>query len=170
MAGQGRGLLADRAWRLVYRLAFRAMRAWWWLRRPAAPGVGVVVTDGQRILVVRHSYQPGLGIPGGGTGRGEDARSAAARELAEEVGIAVEPAELRSLETVRYVEHGRSITCTIFAVHRGDLPEPRVDGREIVWAAYLPPTALDGEQLVKGLALLLESQGAAVLSAPPEAC
>ena len=45
--------LLDAAWRLAYRIAFRLMRLWWALRRPARYGVVVAVWCGGRVLILR---------------------------------------------------------------------------------------------------------------------
>lgn len=64
-------------------------------RYPLQPlvGVGVVVKDGESVLLIKRAKDPGRGkwtIPGGLVELGEDLRSAAKREIREEVGIEVE--------------------------------------------------------------------------------
>jgi ADP-ribose pyrophosphatase YjhB (NUDIX family) len=50
----------------------------------------IVERDDGRILLVRHSYRNAWGFPGGLLNRGEDPRSGAIREAAEEVAIRIE--------------------------------------------------------------------------------
>jgi len=63
---------------------------------PSRPvvGVGALVLEGDRILLVKRKYPPGRGlwsIPGGHVDLGEGVLEAAARELLEETGVEAEP-------------------------------------------------------------------------------
>jgi ADP-ribose pyrophosphatase YjhB (NUDIX family) len=82
---------------------------------PAAPlvGVGAVVVDEGRVLLVRRGTEPMKGhwtLPGGLVELGEPLLAAVAREVKEETGLTVEPLELIELldrihrdgERVRY--------------------------------------------------------------------
>jgi 8-oxo-dGTP pyrophosphatase MutT (NUDIX family) len=84
--------LRDVAFRL-----FMTLRAAW---APTAFGVVAAVegADG-RVLLVRHRYNPGWRLPGGGVDRGEPPQAAVLRELAEEVGLAGGAAQFFALYT-----------------------------------------------------------------------
>jgi 8-oxo-dGTP pyrophosphatase MutT (NUDIX family) len=58
------------------------------LRKRMTVGVRVVLLDGRRVLLVKHTYIPGWQFPGGGVEPGETAETAAAREALEETGFA----------------------------------------------------------------------------------
>jgi 8-oxo-dGTP pyrophosphatase MutT (NUDIX family) len=76
--------------RLGYRAAYAALRGYWFVTRPETSGVKCVLTDGDLVLLVRHTYGPrDWDLPGGSIKRGEDAADAASREMAEELGISV---------------------------------------------------------------------------------
>lgn len=69
---------------LCFRL-FIMLRALW---TPTSFGVAALVCDNDgKVLLVRHSYNPGWRLPGGGVGRGEPPEHAVLRELGEEVGL-----------------------------------------------------------------------------------
>ncbi|MFT4293902.1 MAG: NUDIX domain-containing protein [Micropruina sp.] len=75
--------------------------------------VRVVVTDGERVLLLRDSDPgvPGLHwwiTPGGGMDPGEQPLQTAVRELAEETGLRISPDALRGPLIRRFVIHGYS--------------------------------------------------------------
>jgi ADP-ribose pyrophosphatase YjhB (NUDIX family) len=69
---------------LRFRLVM-ALRAVW---SPTVMGVAAAVEDAQgRVLLVKHRFDPGWRLPGGGVNRGEPVQAAVMRELGEEVGL-----------------------------------------------------------------------------------
>ena len=73
------------------RLAYGGLRAYWFLFRPQIDGVKCVVTHGDDVLLVRHTYgKPVWDLPGGSLRRRELPRDAARREMNEELGRRIE--------------------------------------------------------------------------------
>jgi 8-oxo-dGTP pyrophosphatase MutT (NUDIX family) len=64
---------------------------------------GIIVGDGERVLLGHATRSPRWDIPKGEAEPGEDFAAAAARELREETGLAVLPADLIALGVHRYL-------------------------------------------------------------------
>jgi 8-oxo-dGTP pyrophosphatase MutT (NUDIX family) len=79
--------LALQARRLAIRGAYVGMRIYWFVVRPQLIGVKCVVTHGDDVLLVRHTYGcRDWDLPGGGVKRHEPPVDAARREMQEELG------------------------------------------------------------------------------------
>jgi 8-oxo-dGTP pyrophosphatase MutT (NUDIX family) len=77
--------------RNAYRLGWRALRVYWRIAKPEKRGVKCLLTRGDEILLVRHTYGDGRRweVPGGGVKRREEPLAAARREAREELGVDV---------------------------------------------------------------------------------
>jgi len=125
--------------RAVYRVAHWGLRLLWFIRRPETTGALVAVWYHGRVLLVKNSYRPQLTLPGGYIRPREDRRTAAARELREEVGISVQPKRLvHAYHGTHLFEH-RKDTLDIYELEVDDAPNVQVDDREVVLAEFLTP-------------------------------
>jgi 8-oxo-dGTP pyrophosphatase MutT (NUDIX family) len=61
----------------------------WRLLRSVTVGVRILLVRDGAVLLIRHSYQPGWNVPGGGVKAGETLIDAVKREAAEEAGALV---------------------------------------------------------------------------------
>ena len=69
------------------RIAYAGLRTYWFLLRPRIVGVKCVLTHGEDVLLVRHTYgSRAWDLPGGTVRRREAPRDAARREMHEELG------------------------------------------------------------------------------------
>ena len=139
--------------RAGYRLAHAVRIRWWRLARVQLTGSRVLAFDENgRLLLIRHSYGSGSWmLPGGGIARGEDPLAAAQRELAEETGLVLHGA--RCFAVVEEPLHGTVNRVHLFTGRA--VGAPRIDGREVVAAAFFATDALpDGlsPALGRGLA------------------
>jgi 8-oxo-dGTP pyrophosphatase MutT (NUDIX family) len=82
---------------------------------------GVIVTDGQRILLGHATRSPRWDIPKGVSEAGENFAEAAARELLEETGLAVPAGELVELGVHPYLR-GKDLALFVWMPPR--LPDP----------------------------------------------
>lgn len=103
----------------LHRTAYLALRAWWWLRRPHAAGVRVLLVRDGRVLLVKHSYRPDWHFPGGGVDRYETLEQAARRESREEVGATLGAVSLMGVYSNfwnRRTDHVAVFVCEDFSV------------------------------------------------------
>lgn len=75
---------------MIRRAAFSLLSPYFRLSRGMTLGAqGVVIDAHDRVLLVRHGYQPGWRFPGGGVEWRETLEEALARELFEETGVRI---------------------------------------------------------------------------------
>jgi putative (di)nucleoside polyphosphate hydrolase len=87
-----------------------------------ATSCGVIVTDGERILLGHATRSPRWDIPKGIAEPGESLAAAAARELHEETGLSVPETALRPLGVFPY---RRDKDLALFCWTPAQLPDPR---------------------------------------------
>jgi 8-oxo-dGTP pyrophosphatase MutT (NUDIX family) len=88
----------------------------------AKTSCGVIVGDGERILLGHATRSPRWDIPKGEAEPGEDFAAAAARELREETGLSVAPGELAALGVHPYL---RGKDLALFAWSPTLMPDPK---------------------------------------------
>jgi 8-oxo-dGTP diphosphatase len=83
------GRLPTALQRVGYRVAYRVAQVGWYVVRPDAHGVKGILRDGERVLLVRHTYgdRGRWDVPGGHAHAGEPPVEAVAREMHEELGL-----------------------------------------------------------------------------------
>jgi 8-oxo-dGTP diphosphatase len=125
--------------RAVFRVAHWGLRLLWFIRRPETTGALVAVWYQGRVLLVKNSYRRQLTLPGGYIRPREDRRTAAARELREEVGVQVQPNRLVHAYHGTHVFENRQDTLDIYELEVEEAPDVRVDDREVVRAEFHTP-------------------------------
>lgn len=124
--------LIDRLHQIGLFCAFQLMKALWFVTRPDQHGALVLIRDGEKVLLLRNSYHALWSVPGGSVERGERAVEAAARELHEEIGLSVDPAELHRRAEIVLPFRFRKDRVELFEWRPQVLPEARIDNREVV--------------------------------------
>ena len=137
----------DTLFRWIYRLAHAVLVVYAFFFRPAVRGVNVAVWHGNRLLMVENSYRRGYSFPGGYVKSGEKPKTAAVRELKEEVGLAVYPNQLKHVRQYRSTVLYKRETIDLFEVRLTGDAALSVDGREVVWAGFMRPEEALTEQL-----------------------
>ncbi len=153
-------LLPDPIKHRAYRLAYLLLRGYSGLFRPHTRGVKCLLTCGEKLLLVRHSYGPAAwDLPGGFCRRGETFVDAARRELGEELGVT--EAVWTDLGELRRRFQGRHETLHCF---RAELPraEVSIGSAEVAEARWFPRDALPERiaPIVRGVAALDDRSGA----------
>lgn len=136
--------------RAAYRVAHRALRGWWRIARPHTVGVKCVIHDGDRVLLVRHTYgdRRCWELPGGGVRRAEAPEAAARREAREELGL--EPAVWTSLGSAVLRDH-KTTTLHAFAAAWDGTPPVADPGEiaEVRWATAGDPPRPCGRDVLE---------------------
>ena|SRR5947209_14306113 len=129
--------------RVGYRIAYWLLRVYWFVLRPRVSGVKCLLTDGDRVLLVRHTYgDRRWDLPGGTMRRGEPPVDAARREIAEELGLEIDDWQaLGELSSYVYYRHDR-LYC-----FRGEIRDPHIelDLGELSVATWFPRDQLPAE-------------------------
>jgi 8-oxo-dGTP pyrophosphatase MutT (NUDIX family) len=125
--------------RAAYRVAYRLLWLSSFVRPRSSQGAkGLLICDGE-VLLVRHTYGPyRWELPGGGIKRGEDPLAAVRRELGEELGIVVTAATLIATQRRVAREHAQ-----LTYLYRVDLDSRvlRADPVEIAELRWCDPAA-----------------------------
>ena len=136
--------LRTTALRATYRVGYRVLHAYWRFAQPQKHGVKCVLTRGDEVLLVRHTYGPETRweLPGGGVKRSEEPRAAARREAHEELGVDIE--DWRPLGDLFERIDGKRDTLWCFTAALGERPIV-TDAAEIAEARWFRRDALPAD-------------------------
>ena len=148
----------DRSFQVAYKVAYRMMRVYWGVRRPATHGALVTLWNQGEVLLIQNSYVTYRSLPGGYVGRYETGAEAAVRELREEIGVT---ARIEQLEKV-YDEvkdwEGKRDHVEVFRLELATRPVVRIDHREVIEAGWYTPARALELDLFPPIRLILEAQ------------
>jgi 8-oxo-dGTP pyrophosphatase MutT (NUDIX family) len=126
--------------RRAYRLAYALLRVYWFIARPRTHGVKCVLTDGDLVLLVRHTYgTPAWEIPGGVLKSREPPITAARREMHEELGVAIDDWKSLGEVTGRSQHRHDTLHCFQAELHQ---PALTLDFGELETVTWFPRTNL----------------------------
>jgi len=142
---------------ILYRLAYLIRSFIWSITKPVTVGVKLLLVKDHSILLVRHTYQRELYLPGGGVNKGETLEQTARREALEELGAVLGKLTLFGVYT--NFSEGRSdhivvFTCNDFSFS-GET-DPEIESFGFVDVEGLPQDVSSGskrriEELREGL-------------------
>lgn len=149
--------LVDRMFQLAYKAAYRMMRVYWSVRRPATHGALVTLWNDGQVLLIQNSYVSYRSLPGGYVGRNETGAEAAVRELREEIGVVARPEQLeRVYDEVKDWE-GKRDRVEVFKLELDHRPKMAIDRREVIAAGWYSPARALELDLFPPIRLILEA-------------
>lgn len=110
--------------------------------RNPKPAAGVLVVDGDRVLLVKRTNPPAVGswsVPAGYLEVDEPPREAAVRELREETDVAASPADLELVDTTFVDADGQSVLVVVYAVSRSATTGTPEAGSDAAGAKFWSP-------------------------------
>ncbi len=105
--------------KILFHFAYHIRKLIWWITRPLTVGVRLILVRERSVLLVKHTYQGGWFLPGGGVKKGETIEGAARREAHEEVGVELSDLSLFGVYTNFYQRRSDHIivfTCEDFTL------------------------------------------------------
>jgi ADP-ribose pyrophosphatase YjhB (NUDIX family) len=120
--------------RLFLKSAYPLLKVYWFLFRPKTEGVRCLITKGNKILLIQHSYGSSRwSVPGGGVKAKESLASAASREVFEEVGI-----KISSIKNLGHIFHDAEYKKdTVWIFHTEVMSDDfKIDELEIINAQW----------------------------------
>jgi 8-oxo-dGTP pyrophosphatase MutT (NUDIX family) len=148
--------VVDRSFQLAYKVAYRMMRLYWGVRRPATHGALVTLWNNGQLLLIQNSYVSYRSLPGGYVGRFETGAEAAVRELREEIGITARTEQLAKVYDEVKDWEGKRDHVEIFKLELDTRPEITIDRREVVAAGWYSPARALELDLFPPIRLILE--------------
>ena len=121
-------------------------------------GVGAVIVEGDRILLIKRGNEPSRGkwsIPGGIVKVGEELVTALKREVKEEVGLDIEVGDVACVSEEIVMENGRVrfhyVIIDFFAKVVGGTLRPNSDALDAMWVPLDSVNELDVVDFVRKL-------------------
>lgn len=150
--------LLDRSFQLAYKVAYRMMRVYWGVRRPATHGALVTLWNQGELLLIQNSYVTYRSLPGGYVGRYETGAEAAVRELREEIGVTARTEQLEKVYDEVKDWEGKRDHVEVFKLELSTRPVVRIDHREVIEAGWYTPARALELDLFPPIRLILEAQ------------
>jgi 8-oxo-dGTP pyrophosphatase MutT (NUDIX family) len=142
---------------MYIRLLYLGYKIYCFLFRPVRVGVRTLMTDNDKVWLIRHTYLKGWFMPGGGLKRNESLEQAARREAREETGAELGLITLMGVYT-SYIDwktdHAVVFMCNEFSFHGkpdGEIAELRSFPLNALPDDMFPSHRLRLEEYQKGI-------------------
>jgi 8-oxo-dGTP pyrophosphatase MutT (NUDIX family) len=149
--------MPDRTWLLprFYRVAYQFARVYWFFVRPTKRGVKCVISRGDEVLLVRHTYgnRRQWDLPGGSIKRGETPLETARREMQEELGLTISDWQSLGDLFAKYEHRKDTMYCFHAAVDGAAPVADRVEIAELRWFPWKAPPPRTGRFVRRILAM-----------------
>lgn len=110
---------------MIIKIVNEIRKIYWFLVRPNTVGVRVIlIGPNSTFVLVRHRYDPLLYLPGGKLRKNETPEAGAVREIKEELGIILDPKELKLFGKYKNDSEYKKDTVFVFAANTSGTPKP----------------------------------------------
>lgn len=125
--------------KLISPALFPLIKAYWFIFRPSVSGAKIILTNGNDILFVKHTYGKKYTFPGGGIKRGESPEVAVKREVLEELGVSL--GEVTPIKTFTDTGEFKKDTISVFTseVFSKEVDTNNLEIEEAKWSSLENP-------------------------------
>lgn len=122
---------------IFIKIYVKIARIYWHIFKPRALGCGVIIKNGNKILLIKNTYRSNWYAPGGGNNKGELLINTAIRETKEEIGIVLDKDDLKLIGVYQNNTEGKENINMIFLAEKNiSLNQLNIDKTEISEANY----------------------------------
>jgi NADH pyrophosphatase NudC (nudix superfamily) len=127
----------------IYKICYPAAKIYWFITRPTTQGVRCLITNEDKVLLIKHTYGSILKTTvGGGVKKGETLEQAVIREVKEETGINLN--DVMMVGVVMHKEEFKNDTINVF-IAETETTDLILDRSEILEADWYPLSNLPND-------------------------
>ena len=120
-----------KGYKILYTTLYKGHQMYCLIRNPEIQGAYVLCQYSHQVLLIKNSYRSYWTLPCGGVNKGESPLQAAVRELREEVGLHIQPQDLRFSAKILYEGENKRDHIHIFSHQFSRKPSVQIDNMEV---------------------------------------